>query len=487
MRIHLIWDECALTIAPLIPEIAKALTYTEKSFEAKDPERPWERGTVYRKVQMFKEVRRDAHNQSVVQTFQGLWQYVKITAEALGHEVIIHDHRLPFPKPQLDRMGGFRFGQRQLLESALGKDCSGLIKAPTRYGKTYLMLNTLKAYPNMPSIVTAPGIDLVKQLYDDLSDMLPGREVKKMGAGSRVKYQGDDITVVSVDSLHKCEPNKTRLVLIDEPHMAVTNSRLPMIHAFHKARRIGYGATLDERYDNRGLVVQGLIGPILSERSFPEAVAEGAVAPLRVILLEVPIEIANYGDHKRSYKVLLHENEKMARLVARIAHEVLPAEWQSIMFIKNEKQAEFYKSFIGEQGTIAMAKNLSAKERTVLTNAMREDKVKRCLATDIYATGVTFNHVRVIFNLCGGGPYASTIQKPGRVVEVRDGKRCGVLFDFKFVAKDDVAEPASGGPKVWSLIRESKQRHACYEHKGYDITVVKTFAELKAQFEELCL
>ena len=487
MKVHLIWDDCALTIAPLFKELDKALTYTEKSFEAPDPEKPWDRKTVRRKVKLYKEVRKDGQGHKVVQTFQGLWQLVQDVCKENGHEVVVHDKRLEFPKPKLELMGGFRFKQKDLLVSALVKDCSGLIGAPTRYGKTYLMANTLKAFPDVPTIVTAPGADLVKQLYNDLQELLPQREFKLIGAGSRVKYQGDDITVASIDSMHKCEPGKTRLILIDEPHMAVTNSRLPVLHSFHKARRYGYGATLSERYDNRGLVIQGLIGPVLAERTFPDAVAEGAIAPLQVFMLKVPLEIANYGDHKRSYKMLLHENERMARLIARIEHEVLPENWQSILFIKNEKQAEFYKHYIGDHGTIAMAKRLKATERDRLTAMMKNDEVKRCLATDIYATGITFNHVRAVFNLCGGGPYASTVQKPGRVVEVRLGKRCGILFDVLFVPEDENMQDPGRGPKVWSLIRESNQRLEFYETKGYDISIVSSIAELKEEFAKRCL
>jgi superfamily II DNA/RNA helicase len=156
------------------------------------------------------------------------------------------------------------------------------------------------------------------------------------------------------------------------------------------------------------------------------------------------------------------------------------------MFIKNEAQAEHFKQHIGDAGTIAMAKKMTSKERLQMTHAMKSNEIKRCLATDIYATGVTFNHVRAVFNLSGGGPYASTIQKPGRVVEVRDGKRCGVLFDFNFVPKAG-EEHKSKQSSAWDLVRESKQRLDCYTRKGYDIQIIKSFSELNESFKELCL
>lgn len=486
MNIHLLWDDCAVSIAPLLPELERELTYREKSFKAPDPNKPWERRTVYTNETVLRPLPNVSPEHRSATTYQGLWLHIKTFLEQQGHTVYLHDNRLPFPKPKLDVMGGFRFRQKQLLETALQADCSGLIGAPTRYGKTFLIINTLKAYPDVVTIVAAPGKDLVKQLYDDIRHALPQRDVVMLGGGGKAKYQNDDITVASIDSLHKCEPGKTRLILIDEPHTAVTDNRLPVVHEFHKARRLGFGATLDERYDNRGILVKGLFGPVLSERTFAEAVKEGAVAPLRVFMLEVGLDMLNYGDHSRAYKLLLYENEKIAKLVARISHEILPEDWQAIMFIKNEAQAEHYKHHIGEAGTIAMAKKMTSKEREVMTQAMKSNEIKRCLATDIYATGVTFNHVRAVFNLSGGGPYASTIQKPGRVVEVRDGKRCGVLFDFNFIPKAG-EEHKNKQSSAWDLVRESKQRLDCYTRKGYDVQIVKTFSELSELFKELCL
>ena len=214
------------------------------------------------------------------------------------------------------------------------------------------------------------------------------RDVKLIGAAGKARLQGDDVTVCSMDSLHKCDPSSTRLVLIDEPHAAVTDSRLPKLAEFTLARKLGYGATLKGRFDNRHTLIEALIGPVLAERTFKEAVAEGAVCPLVVFMLKV--SLTQYTSNRdQAYKALLFRNSSMASLVAKIAKKLLPEDHQVILFIKNEKQAEFYLDFLGQEGTIAMAKRLSTKERTALMEQMRTGLVKRCLASDIYAQGVT--------------------------------------------------------------------------------------------------
>jgi hypothetical protein len=340
---------------------------------------------------------------------------------------------------------------------------------------TTLIKNTLRAFPNVHTVVTAPGADLVKQLYEDVKEALPHREVKLIGAGS-TKSPCDDINVVSMDSLHKCDASACKLLLIDEPHACVTDSRLPELTKFDKARRIGFGATLKGRFDQRDILIEALIGPVIAERTFQEAVAEGAVCPLIVYMIVIPLA-GNADDRDRAYKTHLFKGERVAKAVRWICHELLPQEWQTLLFIKNEEQAEYFLDWVGQDGTIAMAKRMTKTEREELMERMRGDEIKRCLASEIYAQGVTFNHVRALINLSGGGANTSTIQKPGRLAEVRPNKKCGVVFDFLFI-------PGSGtGNGIQALYRESMARVKAYTEKGYEIIYVNSYNELETSFK----
>jgi superfamily II DNA/RNA helicase len=124
-----------------------------------------------------------------------------------------------------------------------------------------------------------------------------------------------------------------------------------------------------------------------------------------------------------------------------------------------------------------MAKRMTKTEREDLMERMRGDEIKRCLASEIYAQGVTFNHVRALINLSGGGANTSTIQKPGRLAEVRPNKKCGVVFDFLFI-------PGSGtGNGIQALYRESMARVKAYTEKGYEIIYVNSYNELETSFK----
>ena len=474
---HLMWDDSVLTIAPSSPALEKFLTYREKSL-VQDPKNPWKKVTKVTVNPLYKVVSQQ-NGYNVIQTMQGMWLKVKTFLEEQGWDVKFYDMRVSFPKPRLDLMCGFRFKQEELLTKFLNTNCSGLLGAPTRYGKTTLIKNTLRAFPNVHTVVTAPGADLVKQLYEDVKEALPHREVKLIGAGS-TQTPCDDINVASMDSLHKCDAAACKLLLIDEPHACVTNSRLPELAKFDKARRFGYGATLKGRFDQRDILIEALIGPVIAERTFQEAVAEGAVCPLVVYMIVMPLK-GQLDDRDRAYKSQLFKGERVAKAVKWICHELLPRDWQTLLFIKNEEQAEYYLDWVGQAGTIAMAKRMTKKEREELMERMRGDEIKRCLASEIYAQGVTFNHVRALINLSGGGANTSTIQKPGRLAEVRPDKKCGIVFDFMFSAGE------SKGAGAMALSRESTARVKAYMEKGYEIIFVDSYNELEQSFKEKAL
>jgi superfamily II DNA or RNA helicase len=384
-------------------------------------------------------------------------------------------------------MSGFRFSQQQLLTDALIQDSNGLIGAPTRYGKTTLMVNTLKAYPNLTAVVVAPGVDLVKQLYADLlgpRGLPPGREVRLI-CGSKGKKQAGPggVTVCSVDSLGKIDTGVVDLVLADEPHALVTDSRLRLIDAFTKARRLGFGATLKGRFDGRDQLIEGVFGHVLVERTYKEAVEEGAICPLHILFLKVEIEPRQFRDRNSAYNSILFHSHSAANLAKEIC-DIIPAEFQTMVFVKDEKQAEMLQETIGRDSTIAMAKRMTNKEREECDRLMKENIIKRCLCTKIYVQGVTFSDVRVLVNLEGGGNNTSAIQKPGRLAEIRPNKKCGIVIDLLFVPPDNDWNSYPG--EEWlALCRDSKARKTAYEEKGYGIHIVENTTQLKEKFYEL--
>jgi hypothetical protein len=133
-----------------------------------------------------------------------------------------------------------------------------------------------------------------------------------------------------------------------------------------------------------------------------------------------------------------------------------------------------------------MAKRMSNKEREECDRLMKENIIKRCLCTKIYVQGVTFSDVRVLLNLEAGGNNTSAIQKPGRLAEIRPGKKCGIVIDLLFVPPGEKWGGYDRSINAWiNLCKDSEARLTAYREKGYDITVVNNIDQLKDKFNEL--
>jgi superfamily II DNA or RNA helicase len=463
LKTWMLWDELLLTLVNFPPEVTKELTFWVKRMETVNYKR------VAKRVQEEEFEAITLRGVSVIKTHQGFWRRIMLWSIQQGFIPELVDLRTPdlIPLPKLGMMHGFRFSQEALLRQALEQGISGGIEAPTRFGKSALIINMLRAWPGVQTVLTMPGVDLLKQQVRDLREALPDREIKLMGAGSTVKFQSEDITVCSMDSLHKIDGGPVRLFIADEPHALIAESRFVHISKFCWARKYWIGATPDDRYDQRGYLLEGLMGPSLAVRTYREARAEGAVANIKAVLVRWEYEPATTGDRDSCYEALLHLSERVGRFIRMLS------DWQTLVFIKTEKQADFLSEMIGRDVSVAMAKKLSAKERAAMTDRVEKKHITRALCSDIFVQGVTFHDLVVLINASGGGSSTSTIQKPGRVAEVRSGKSDGLLVDFWFVQNPLASTEAKKMDKARQLMLDSLAREKAYREKGYQVDIVR--------------
>ncbi len=417
-------------------------------------------------------------------------EYYELHISGPVHEVPVRLERkkLPAPTGKINHLvTGFTMQRLEMGEyfgfEVEGEDKKFLMGNFMVTHNSTLMRNILRAWPTTQTIVILPGADLLRQCHEELKAEIPDREIKLIGAGSKTQYQSEDITVVSMDSLHKVDPGPVKLMVIDEPHAVVASSRINYLPLFTNARRYGLGATLNGRYDGRDFLLEGHVGPVLAKRTYTEGVAEGAICPIKVMMIRWPIANIS-GDRDNAYRTQLFENELIGRCARYLSDVVIPRDWQMLYFIKTESQADFLSDCIGRDVSVAMAKKLSDKERKAMTERVRKNHIKRVICSDIYVQGVTFHEVMVLVNCGGGGASTSTIQKPGRLAEIRKGKSAGLMIDFLFTTQNEGmpncdAEALSPGKMrgmsegVGCLVRESYLRLKAYHDIGYDVDIVE--------------
>lgn len=402
----------------------------------------------------------------------------------IGMPYTIIDKRPKLPEPNLKGLDKLLLApQRDWLVEALMKDESGLVGGPTRWGKTYGIAGACMAYKGLKVVVIVPGEDLCQQMHEDLCKILPGRDIALIYGGGK-KRQSEDVTVCSADSTHYCDYDSTQLVLLDEPHSLVSESRQAGVDGFKFARRLAFGATLEGRFDGRDIMMVGMFGPILANRTYLEGVALGVISPLKVAIVNIPFSkdtLPGNPNRDTVYDRLLRKSITAAKYVRRICEKSIPEHWQTLMFISNEKQADFLMDevFKDVQGVIAMAKKLKKKERKKLLNEVASGHKLRVLASNIYVQGLTFPDLKVVLNLAGGGASTTAIQKPGRLLQRRPGKVYGVMVDFLFACRDEHLETRKN-PPYGGIIGECWSRINKYKSIGYDVQFVDSAEELKA-------
>lgn len=415
----------------------------------------------------------------------------------------------PLPKPDVGATKGWRFKQKEFFTECITPNRSGIFVAFTRYGKTYQMENTIRAWDKgYRFLLVVPGLDNVSQLYEHMKAAFPDRNVRWIGGGRSAVPSSEaraSIIVTSMDSLHlwagkdnggKYEGRNIDFLLVDEPQDLPTPDRRVKFYNFPRARKYGYTATAEGRFDNRDKWITAIIGPVLGEKNYPEALAEGAVAPIVVVFLRIQMPYPFIWRTRRgAYNGMMFHSPEMAARNARLMTEIVPDSWQTMCFIKDEKQADVLTQALEQcDHKIAMAKLLSKTERLRITQMVRNDEIKRILATNIYVKGVTFHELKCLINMEGGGGNLNTIQKAGRLAEVREGKKAGILIDFffepsqglkdeedrkKLVRANYRSDTPEARPPWGFLYNDSLARYHAYRKRGFTVKFAKTEEELK--------
>lgn len=467
-----------LDVWPDTEEARKYLTLVWREMQQQGRGR---RAYVHHRTKMYKASLDSIGDVPGLLTFQGFWHGLAEHLRSKGRIVAVLDKRDEFPKPDIAAaIRPLRPYQIMPLVNFLQSDSSGMKGAPTRWGKTYDIAGMCLAYQGIRIVISAPGVDLCVQLKNDLQNIL-GRGISVVGiyTGSGNKTQGPQVTVCCCDSLHHCDAENTKLLILDETHAWASDERIAKVTLFKNARVFSLGATLNGRSDRRDRVLPGLIGPVLSNVTYLEAVACKAISPCTVIVYRHRLseaETARASNRETAYKLALYRSPIMAAITRRILTEAIPPNWQVMGFIADEKQADFYmKEALAKAGVVAMAKKLKPKERNILTKEIAAARHTRVIASNIYIQGVTFPDLRVLINLAGGGSNTGTIQKPGRLLQIRPGKNYGVMIDFEFLQG-----PGCAAEGAWTALRwESRARIAAYQAIGYNIVYVDTVDEIK--------
>ena len=346
-----------------------------------------------------------------------------------------------------------RFKQDDILATLIGMD-SGIIIAPTAYGKTFIMLALTALYPKANIIMASPSTALLRSTY--------GRMLKITGDVGRVGggfNQPNRVTLCTFGSIMGAPIDKCDILLLDESHSASAPKISANIARIRSPVKIfGMTATPKGRSDNAELPVEVMIGPEIAKVDYEEACEAGMVSPIKVGFVDMPegccaIQSYDYATKPAKKRNCYWRNEVRnqalaeatltfpAKLGMRDDPQVLVLTETTEHAFRLARRLPGFEVVYANMASDRLAKlkslrlvpddykPLTGRQRDALLMNFEAGRVRKVVATGCWGTGVDFVHLDVIVNASGSPSPISTVQWAGRNSRMYEGKSFGLLID----------------------------------------------------------
>jgi len=409
-------------------------------------------------------------------TFSGFGPRIHGELVAQGHEVEVADlvaTGLP-EKPDVSIYQGIQWrGSQSTVLLKLLTSRIGVVTCPTGYGKTFLIRQFIRAYPDARIVITVPSNDVAGEIFTDLAKAMP-TQVGFVGDGKRSTKR---IQVAITHSLGYCN-REANLVLCDEAHAVLTPNFLEMFVQFRRARFFAFTATPDGRSDGADAFLEALFGPVLHHVPYQEAVQSGNVCQLKYRVYPVTMGPNTRGIKQKHVKdrAAIWRNPFRNALISRVARAVeaeLGPDAQILIMVSTTEHAFVLGQLLPDY-TIVHGESLSKDEekiekmlkngamlpdQVVCTKEDRKDhkaefssgRMKRAIATHVWSKGVNFLDLACLIRAEGIAAPIAAGQIPGRLSRLgSDGQKAdGLLIDFNDIFSPDFAARSNERIRVY--------------------------------------
>jgi superfamily II DNA or RNA helicase len=351
--------------------------------------------------------------------------------------------------PQLPEFT-FRKDQLEAFQS-IAKNQRGVIKNATGTGKTVIAGGICSIWPNAHTIFLCHTLDLLNQAYTAFTEKFGFKNVVKIGGGQNQFNWPDEPTIAiatvqtlkNFDLLEHCD--WADIVIIDECHHL--NSHSSMMAEILKQTlapiRIGLSAELPKTEQGK-LILEGYLGPVISEFNFDEGVKVGILAKPIFNLLPVPYSqeigsIERYGNTKDKdgnlvkgiYQKGIIENKSRNRIALT----------EAMNSIKNGDSVLLLTGRDTQHGHILkeMAKDIfdldipfiygdtEKKVRPLIQEMLNKKEIHSVISNVVWKEGINIPSLNHIINV-GGEKYP--VQIVGRGSRAIEGKTMFSVTDF---------------------------------------------------------
>lgn len=397
------------------------------------------------------------------------YKYAEVREYFSGSRISIEDKVLdPLPFPQIHDSVELRDYQAKALELWM-KERRGVIVLPTGAGKTVVALKAI-AKLGVATLILVPTIDLMNQWHSQVMTRL-GVDAGRLGGGyDSVK----GITVSTYDSAYvRAEElgNRFALLIFDEVHHLPSEGYMNVAQMSAAPYRLGLTAT-PEREDGRHVLLDDLVGPVVF-RTSPSQLSGKYLSEFETEKIYVnltPEEEKRYYALREKFKrflasrkIRLTSSQDFGKLVrmayrSREAREALLA-WHESTEIAVNSRAKVNKlrellTLHDQEKTIVFTRNVELAyeisslflipvityrtpkdEREEILRLFREGKYRVVVTSNVLDEGIDVPDASLAIVLGGYGSRRQLVQRLGRILRKKDGKRAKFI---EIVAKGTV-------------------------------------------------
>ena len=363
----------------------------------------------------------------------------------------------------------------------------GVVEMPTGSGKTILGLLAMIA-TKRPTLVVVPTIELLHQWRGVLQSHIDA-QVGVVGGGLKDRQA---ITVITYDSAAlqtEFIGNKFGLLVFDEVHHLPSPAYRFIAEGSIAPFRLGLTATL-ARSDGQESALEHLVGPLVHRVAIGSLEGE-FLAPYDIKTIHVtldPEEAEIYEEARAEYIGFLrregvhrgrngwwpefimraHQSEagraayrayRRQKRIALASKAKLEALWNIFVQHRNDRILVFTEDTeavygISEKFFVpGLTHHTHPEERRYLLKAFSEGQLRILVTAKVLNEGVDVPEANVAVILSGNGSVREHVQRLGRILRPREGKRA-----FLYEVISEVAAEAG--------ISERRRKHAAYERAG---------------------
>jgi superfamily II DNA or RNA helicase len=406
----------------------------------------------------------------------GLYARIITTLNAYNYPYVFEDLRpVKLSEPKWADIDEPREGQEVIL-AKIAACHMGQIEAPTGDGKTWIIVQVCRMYPDARIVIVVPGIDVAKTIRDRLLGALPSLHVGQLGGG---RHERDKrVTVCVRNSLRKADLEHCQILMYDECHTAASDKTARSLTLARGCKMFGFSASTGLRTDKADMLAEALFGPVIHVTEYAESQQLGNIVPIRVIMRPVVVgpsiaststQILNkhgiWCNDERNRRIAedareySKNGEQILIAVTTVIHglELLRYLKDDFTFVYAQMDANLRKAY-EKLGVIEPGVHpITTNERGRLQEEFEAGRLRRVITT-CWKHGVSFDHLQVLIRADGLATNIDSVQLPGRLSRLDDGKDCGTLIDYLDQFNSTLANRA-------------KQRVRMYRRKKWDVII----------------